>query len=93
MSTEEILLKVLDELKDIKSAVKDHSFTTCNSKDALGYLGLKDPRYLTYFANQGILSRRGGGAGGFVYYKGELMFLAEKIKNGFVVPKIKKIYK
>lgn len=93
MTTDEILLQVLQQLKELNENIKGNTLTTCQGKEALKILGLKDPRQLTALSNQGLLNRRGGGKGGFVYYKAELNLLAEKIRQGVVeVPRMKLIY-
>jgi hypothetical protein len=88
--TDEILIQVLDQLKELTSVVRANNLATCNTKDALGLLGLKDPGHLTYFCEHELLKRRGGRKSGYVYYKPELLALSEKIRQGVIeIPRLK----
>lgn len=92
MNTDQLLSEVLSELREIKQTLKGSGAQTCNSGDALLILGVKDPRYLTHYVREGLLNRRGGGKGGFIYYKDELYKLASHIREQGI-PSVKSIYK
>lgn len=85
--TDELLKELVQEVRLLRQEIRGDKFTTVETPEALGYLGFNNYRYLTYFFNQGLLNRRRGGRG-FVYYKNELVKLAEMIRNNEVqIPK------
>ena len=81
------------EVRELKTLLVEKNKTFCTSQEALVILGVNNPRYLTYFHTQNLLSRRPGKKG-FSYSISELNELNNKIKNFQVrMPKASELYK
>jgi hypothetical protein len=87
-----LMLSMLQELRDIRKVLAKEQNDFCTAKEALELLGLNNIRYLTYFFNKQLLQRRKGGKG-FLYYKDDCKRLSEHFKNKTIsVPNSREIY-
>lgn len=79
------------EIKGLRSDLVSDKLDECEPKMALRILGLNNPRYLKYFIDIKLLTRRKGGTS-YLYYKHELIPLSEKIKSqDVIVPAVKRL--
>jgi hypothetical protein len=81
MTTEALLSEVVSELRALRRELRSTSFDACDMAGTLEMLGLTNQRVLTYWAKQGILNRVKRGRD-YIYYKSEVMRLAEQIRDG-----------
>lgn len=79
--TDELLTALIKKLDNLASAIEATDLNTCKAKRACLMIGVKDPAYLTYFFDQGLLNRIGGGKAGYTYFKVELLKLQDMLKN------------
>jgi hypothetical protein len=89
METNDLLQALISEVRGLRQDIKSTGIDTCSTREALIMLGVNNSRILKHFFDNGLLDRRGGGSGGYVYYKSELLVLAGKIKSKTVqMPKL-----
>jgi hypothetical protein len=83
---------LLVKIEALESRLLKQQTDLCHSEEACSIIGVNNPRYLNYFYQNNIIGRRKGGKG-FLYFKSELVQLADAIKKGNVaLPTIKSIY-
>lgn len=91
--SEDLLKELVQEVKLLRQEIKSDKYTTVETSEAMLYLGVSNYRLLTYFHNKGLLNRRRGGKT-YVYYKSELIKLADMIRNHeVVIPAQTSLYK
>lgn len=83
---------LLTKMDILEARLLKQNTDLCDSKEACTILGVNNERYLSYFFKNNLIGRRKGGKG-YLYFKSDLMTLAEGIKRGQVIlPTIKAIY-
>jgi hypothetical protein len=83
---------LLTKVETLEHRLLKQQTDLCDSKEACALIGVNNDRYLNYFYKSNLISRRKGGKG-YLYFKSELIQLADKIKLGHIVlPTVKSIY-
>ncbi len=87
-----LMRQMIAELQSIRESLSAPQVDTCTAQNACKIIGVANSRYLRYFVENGILTRRQG-VKGFLYFKNECQALAQKIKeNPALLPKARELY-